>query len=300
MSIFGNQSETSFEAEVAKAAEAPATPESAPAHEPVAATPEKAPETPPENIGQETAPAEVKAEKEPEKFVPLAALQDVREENKRLKEDFRNLSEAMNRFQQQLQQPQQEEYRDPLDIDPNAEPFELINNLKNEVMNWREAKRQENENNQVKGLYLNDIRAATAADPAFRDAYNHLVQSRVAELTANGMNVHQANQAIMNEEMDLARNALMNGRRPTDVILAYSKARGFTPKPKEEPKPAPAQQVQQQAAKEAAATSLSGGGKPPKADLSHSDMANLKGAAFDSAWEKMAADARKSTSLFRH
>lgn len=304
MSIFGTQSEGDFATEVATAAAAE-TAEKPPAAAPEPATadvpaPEPAPaEASAEAEAEQDAAPEPK-EKEPDRFVPLAALHKEREERQRLAQDFQNLTQAFQAFQQQLQQPQQHEQQpDPLDIDPNQEPFELINNLRNEVVQWRQARQAEQETTQIKSAYLGTIQQAVGADPTFKDAYRHLVQSRLNELTSMGVPPHQANETIKQEELNLARTSFTNGRNPADVIMGYAKARGFAPKQPEPAPTPPAEQVQQQAAKAAAATSISAGGKPPKNDLALADIANLSGAAFDAAWDKIARNAGKSNGLFR-
>jgi len=303
MSIFGTQSDTDFAAEVAKVAEAEVKPAEAappapePALEPEASAPQAEADAP-------QAPAAATAEpkeKEPDKFVPIAALHAEREERKKREQDFQNLMEAFKGLQQQIQAPPQEEQAfDPLDADPSTDPFTVIQGLQQKLRQFEDGARQASEVEQVKTAYLGTIRQAVTTDSSFQDAYNYLVQSRLGELTAMGMNPLAANETIKAEELHLARTSFMNGRNPAEVILGYAKARGYAPKSKQPDPPPPAEQVQKLNEKAAAATSISAGGKPPQNDMSIADMANLKGAAFDAAWDKLAKTAGHSSSLFRN
>ena len=108
---------------------------------------------------------------------------------------------------------------------------------------------------------------------------------------------------LQQEELRLIDTALQNRRNPAEAIYQFAKARGFQGKTAPAPvAPAPVQAVAPDPVlaetKRAVAASASAGGAPAsKGQVSISDLANLNGAAFDAAWNKMFA-ANKS-SVFR-
>ena len=82
----------------------------------------------------------------------------------------------------------------------------------------------------------------------------------------------------------------------TEVAPAVSAPVAVAPAPVA-PQPAPVNPALQQAKAAVAVSAAAGGAPAAKGDLTVSDIANLKGAAFDAAWNKMFGGNKNS--LFR-
>lgn len=188
--------------------------------------------------------------------------------------------------------------------DPTVEPIEALQYtqqqlyaLQEQQARFFEAQQARQEQTQIVNTYAGAAKQFAVKQPDFPDAYKHVIATRKMELQELGYDPQAIVQTLQHEEMGLAANALQNGQDPAEIIYRMAKARGFTVKPVPPP---PVAQIDKQQAKAAAATSITPGGKPPKPDFNMADMASLNGAAFDSAWAKMEAQARgKTASLFR-
>jgi hypothetical protein len=135
--------------------------------------------------------------------------------------------------------------------------------------------------------------------PDYTDAYQYAINSRAQELAALGTPQDAIPSILQREELTLIDTAVRNGRNPAEAIYHFAKARGFQGKPAAPAPVAPAAPnpaLQQQ--KAAVAASASAGGAPAaKGELSINDIANLKGAAFDAAWNKLFGG--NKSSMFR-
>lgn len=110
---------------------------------------------------------------------------------------------------------------------------------------------------ELANIYIEDSRAYAAKEPHFVDAYNHLMESRTAELaqyyfqkdlspeaaeeaTKAGQNpieltaaeTKQIRGVIAAEEKELVTKAVKAGQSPAARIFSLSRARGFRPQPK--------------------------------------------------------------------
>lgn len=296
----------SWAAEVAaaKATDAPAV-----APEPVAAdpAPEPAPAT---DAAPEPPPPQDEAPEEHDRRVPLKALQEERqkraEAERRAAEVERKIAELSARFDQVA--PKQPEAPPP--PDPETDP---IGALKYQNEQLRELRTREEQARYEQELNAVAYRAATefaAQAPDYRDAYQYAINSRAMELRALGTPDHAIPDILHREEMNLIATAHSNGRNPAEAIYQFAKARGFqAPQPAPAtmavaPAPAPvapqpvAPNPALQQAKAAVAASASSGGAPAaKGELSVAEISNLKGAAFDAAWNKMFGG--NKSSIFR-
>lgn len=292
----------SWEQEVADAgAEAPASvPEPAPA--PVAEPVQEAAPEPPQ--AQET------ASEETDRRVPLKALQEERqkrsEAERRAAENERRITEMMARMEQ-IQQQLAPQTPEPTPPDPETDPIGAL-----KFQNERLQKLQEEARQQAYEQQLNVVayRAAVefkAQAPDYPDAYQYAIKSRAAELSAIGTPDHAIPDILRREEMNLIATAHQNGRNPAQAIYEFAKARGYQmPQPAPAPlaaapapvAPQPAPNPQLQQAKAAVAASAAAGGAPAaKGELTIAEISNLKGAAFDAAWNKMFKS--NGSSIFR-
>lgn len=268
-----------WEKEVASvAAELPAetpAPEAAP--EPLKME-EAAPEAP---QAQETAP------EEQDRRVPLKALQEERQKRAQYEAQLAEYQRRESEWQAWAAQQQQPQFQEP---DPETDP---IGALKYE----RETRRQLQEEMQQRAYVeqLNQVayQAATQYQqqvPDYQDAYRYALNSRYQELVALGTPPQAVPAILQQEELRLIDTALQNRRNPAQAIYEFARARGFqgkTAAPAAAPAPAAPDPAMQQAKREVAVSASAGGAPASKGQLSVSDLANLNGAAFDAAWNKM-------------
>lgn len=279
-----------WEAEVIKAAE----PEPAP--EPIKAEPAPVVET----VKAEPEPAPVKAEQPApeEKYVPLKALHETRNE---LNEYKRKLADLEARFNNPP--PPQEQYEEP---DPEQDPIGALKYTRQQLADFQRAQQAQQQETYVAQAYAASAQQFAAQTDDFRDAYNYAIQSRANELAALGAPQDQIPNLIRQEELQIAATALQQGRNPAEVIYNFAKARNYV-KAAPPPPPAPALVTPDPAkekAKADAAVSLTAGGKPPANAMTAEDaLATLKGAALETwmakHWGEMEAAAGRKSSLFR-
>ena len=276
-------------AEVAASEPAPVAAETAapePAPEPVAAAEPavEAPET------QETAPEEA------DRRVPLKALQEERQkraEYERQVQEYQRREQEWQQWaeQQRQAQPQEEQFVEP---DPETDP---IGALKLAQQRLQEMAQETQQRAYVEQLNTVAYQAATQYQqqvPDYQDAYKYAINSRAQELVALGTHPQAVASILQQEELRLIDTALQNRRNPAEAIYQFAKARGFQGKPAQAPAPAPVQAstpdpVLQEAKRAVAASASAGGAPASKGQVSVSDLANLNGAAFDAAWNKMFA-----------
>lgn len=66
--------------------------------------------------------------------------------------------------------------------------------------------------------------------PDFNDAYQHVRNTRAADLRMLGMPEANINQTLLQDEMTIAQNALQNGKNPAEEVYNMAKRHGYTPK----------------------------------------------------------------------
>ena len=273
-----------------------------PAPEP-APTQEAAPEPP---QPQETAP------EEHDRRVPLKALQEERakraEYERQVTEYQRQLAEYQawaTQVQQQMMGhnggPKMDET--PAEPDPETDPIGALKHARDQLRKMQEVTAQQQYAQQLNAVAYQAATQYAQQVPDYRDAYSYAINSRARELEALGTPREAIPTILQREEMNLIDTAVRNGRNPAEAIYHFAKARGFQGKTAPAAAPvapvapaAPNPALQQQ--KAAVAASASAGGAPAaKGELSVAEIANLKGAAFDAAWNKLFGG--NKSSMFR-
>ena len=292
----------SWAQEVADAG-ASAAPASVP--EPVAADP--APVEPePQDTALEPSQPQETAPEEHDRRVPLKALQEERQKRaeyeRKLVEYERQMAEMQGYFaamqQQQQGQPPQEQFQEP---DPETDPIGALKYARDQLRQMQEVTAQQQYAQQLNAVAYQAATQYAQQVPDYRDAYSYAIQSRAQELAALGTPQDAIPSILQREEMTLVDTAVRNGRNPAEAIYHFAKARGFQGKQAAAAAPvapvAPTNPALQQA-KQAVAVSASAGGAPAsKGELSVAEIANLKGAAFDQAWNKLFGG--NKSSMFR-
>ena len=183
-----------------------------------------------------------------EKFVPYEAmheermrrkeiqqeLQEIRNRNQSLEQNFQRVMERVN----QSQQPRPPTFdEDPLNalrfenerIKQHLHQQQLIEQRRAEEANFFSRQQQFVNRYQQDAM---DFAAANAPD--FKEAYNFLTQSRLNEYKEAGYSSQQANQLLIEDEMAIASKAYSDQVNPAERIYKLAKARGYKQAPPEQ------------------------------------------------------------------
>jgi hypothetical protein len=271
----------SFMQEVQEAAADYKEPEATP--EPVAEA-EPEPEPVVEAAPEPVAPPAPVQERDEDRKVSLKALQEERQKRQEIE---RRLAQMEAWFQQNQPQQPPEQYAEP---DPETDPIAALKYTKQQIAEMRQMEQARSQENQFRNVYAQDAQRFASETPDFGPAYQYVIQSRAQELEAIGMPPDRITQIVQAEEMNLVATAMQNGVRPAEAIYKFAKARGYSgAKPAPAPAPAPvaappALQAERQAV---SATPAAAANKPgSSAPVTLEAIAGLKGAAFDSAFNK--------------
>ncbi len=228
-----------------------------------------------------------------------AEVTRLRDMHTRGDERLRLLTQAMQQgapqAQQQAGQPQAQVEAVP---DPEQDIFGYAKHLEAKLarleqgqQQMTEAQREEREYSATVGTYQADIARFAQAEPAFADAYQHLIRSRAQELEYAGVPQNQISAAIQADELALVRASLAAGVSPAERVYQMAKLRGFTPKvaepaqsaaPATPPAESPADRAARiQAGQQAAGRSLSGAGGAPAAEMTVERLAEMSEAEFE-------------------
>lgn len=296
--------------------DAPAAPasggEAAPAPEAAPGAPEAPAAAPGDVVDPEA--EEGSAEENKGKFVRHGAFHQERERRKAVErelaeyrekfargdERLRLLSEAMQKAPQAPAAPQAAPEPEAVP-DPNEDIFGYVKHLEKKLaeavsgtqqVSEAQKKRDEEtraaeEERTVVGAYQRDIERYAATEPAFVEAYRHLVSGRVAELKLYGLSDADAIKQANADELAFVKAAVQRGVSPAEQAFALAKARGFVakaPEPVAPPAPAaetPAERQSRLAAGQAAAKSLSGAGGGPAGEITLEMLATMSEADFE-------------------
>jgi hypothetical protein len=300
LNVPSDQPEKSWVQEVAEAEAAQ------PAPEPVASQPAlEAPKA--AEAAVEPSQTQEAATEQDDRRVPLKALQ---EERQKRAEYERKLDEAVRRMQELEQRiPKAPEPAPTPEPDPETDPIGALKHAREQLRKMQEATEAQQYEARLNQIAYQSATAFKEQAPDYPDAYRYAINSRAQELAALGTPQDSIPQILQREELNLIDTAIKNGRNPAEAIYQFAKARGFNatapapvpaapaPAPVPPPAPAPVNPALQQAKQAVAASAAAGGAPAAKGEMSDNDIANLKGAAFDAAWNKLFGG--NKSSIFR-
>lgn len=278
---------TSEVAEVAASEPAPVAAETA--------SPEPAPEKPASFDPVEKAPeAQETAPEEQDRRVPLKALQEERQKRAQYEQQLQEYQRREQEWrawaeQQQMAQQPEEQFVEP---DPETDPIGALKYAKEQQQQMREYLMQQQEEaaqqryvGELTNVAYNAATEMAQKVPDYQDAYKYAINSRAQELVALGTPPQAVASILQQEELRLIDTALQNRKNPAQAIYEFARARGF----QGANKPVAADPVMQETRRQVAASASSGGAPASRGSVSPGDLANLNGAAFDAAWNKMFA-----------
>ena len=228
-----------------------------------------------------------------------AEVTRLRDMHTRGDERLRLLTQAMQQGAPQAQQPAgQPQAQAPAVPNPEEDIFGYVKHLEAQLAEVRggqqqmtEAQRERQAFDDTVTSYQADIGRFSQSEPAFADAYQHLIRSRAQELLYAGVPQHEITKAIQADELALVRASLAAGVSPAERVFQMAKIRGFAPKPTEPvatvaPAAAPAETPADRAARvqagpQAAGRSLSGAGGAPAAEMTMERLVEMSEAEFE-------------------
>lgn len=126
--------------------------------------------------------------------------------------------------------------------------------------------------------------------PDFDAAYQHVRATRAEDLRMAGMPEANINQTLLQDELNIAQNALTKGLNPAEEIYKMAKRYGYTQQAGKAQ--TPQDKINAILAGQAAAK-LPGAGAPPAADITHEGLKDMSSADLnklvmdDKSWERL-------------
>lgn len=263
-----------------------------------AATSEAAPEkTEAKTEGEKAAEAEAKVEK----MVSLSALHEERARRRQIDAEFRKtqqeLAELRGKFSiiDRIGQPAEPE----APITPETDIFgytrktgETVEQLQKRLDERDRAEKETAERTKIVNAYRNDAAQFEAKTPDFKAAYNHLLQSRMAELQAMGYDdPQQLHEALQADEMAIAQMALSRGKSAAETLYQLAQQRGYR---KADDKPQAAAKIETIERGQAANKSLSNtGGSAGEVEMTGEMLVKMPPDEFEAWVAKNPAKARR-------
>lgn len=258
-------------------------------------TPTAAEETPPE-------PGAEKPKETPldERSVPYGALREARQELSGLRGELQaerdrvaDIERQFREFISQKQAPAEE----PLPAFDEAPADHLRARLERLERQEREAAKRGEQTEQqtteqkrlqdtVSRIQTQEFRFASEHED-YGERAQYVNNLRVKDLVAGGFGLEEAQQAVYQENFEMARRALDRGENPAEIMYARAERLGWTNGKRATNDPA-AEKVRQIQKGQKAGSPVSGGGESPEnMDLARLAEMSPSDPGYDKAWEKM-------------
>jgi hypothetical protein len=122
--------------------------------------------------------------------------------------------------------------------------------------------------------------------PDYDKAAEHFMRARAEELKDTGLQGKALTDAMQNDFAGIVTRSVQAGKDPAEIIYNMAKRRGYAAA-------AAGKKLETIARGQGQGRSLPAGGGTANADLTAAKVANLKGAAFDAAFEKLRANEKR-------
>ena len=272
----------------------------------------EAPQSAPEPVSAETVPSAPEVQSpapelpqaqdapvEDDRRVPLKALQEERQKRAEYERKLAEYERRMAELEQRV--PKQPEPTPEPEPDPETDPIGALKHARDQLRKMKEATEAQQYEERLNRIAYNAASQFTQQAPDYPEAYRYAINSRAQELVALGTPQDAIPQILKHEELNLIDTAVRNSRNPAEAIYTFAKARGYQgtqpAAAAPAPAPAPVNPALQETKKAVASSAAASGAPASKGELSVNDIANLKGAAFDAAWNKLFGG--NKSSIFR-
>lgn len=237
------------------------------------------------------------------KTVPLTALHEERTRRKDLDKQLREAQQKLANFEgrfaviERLNGGQQQQTEQPAGPpSPQEDIFGAVEAINKKLEASEAEKKAAAEHTTFVTNYKADAQKFIGTTPDYMDAYNHLLQSRAAELQAIGYEGEELGRALQADEIAIAQMAMSKGKSPAEMLYNLAKQRGYA---KKEAAPAPAvptgaEKLDAIERAQAANKSLSNtGGNSGDQDMTAERLLSMPIDEFESWVEKNPAKARR-------
>lgn len=176
------------------------------------------------------------AKKDEEKLVPLAALKESRYHNRQLKAELKKMQEQYEKSVQQQQEfykrfePQPPEFeKDPGGhlLTKQQQLEKRLSEMQAHQAEQQKAGKQQAEHQEFMQRYRLAATEYSAERPDFKEAYQHLIKARVAELEAAGYPEERIAAMVQNDELSIVRDSFEDDINPASRLYALAVARGY-------------------------------------------------------------------------
>lgn len=158
------------------------------------------------------------------KMVPLEALHAERQRVREMAQRMQTLQNRTNMILQNRQPEQQQRQMPDINEDPAGYIVAINERLEQFEQNWRQTQ----ETQQLDTNLTNDENLFTMTQSDYPQASDYYVQSRARELM-QFYPPEQAQQMMLNEARQIARQAWQQGRSAGEAIYNLALARGYSP-----------------------------------------------------------------------
>jgi hypothetical protein len=235
--------------------------------------------------------------------VPTETVEPVQVENKQTPEQIaenykrmahaermerKAIAEQMKTMQSRFDQlmatiPKQEAQAEPVyEDDPLGATFTKVDKVAQSVAELKAENLQRQQQDQYNG-FVNNVKADEAnfvqKVPDYRDAVTFIQQRRLQELQIMGYPEEQAMQVLAQDAFALTQRATAMGESPAQFAYNMAKQLGYTAKQ--------ASNIEQIAAGQQVAKSVSGGAQPVSEGSLPNNLAEMSDSEFDELFKKM-------------
>lgn len=234
-----------------------------------------------------------------------AAMREERELRRQLQQELaeqreaaRKMSEAVSKLVDPDSPSEQSPQIPSYDEDPlgnlNAK-LELANkkieSLSKADEQMMASQKQQQEFNDFMGKYRDQATQFASQTPDFVEAYAHLVKEVQADYMAQGLTAHEAQQAALNMEIDIAKRQMGRNENPAKVLYDMAKRRGYqgqaaekAPQPSGKKTPVDLDRMERGVK---ASRSINSKGIDQNNRMTLEEISELDDDAFEDAWDKV-------------
>lgn len=246
------------------------------------------------------------------RFVPHGAFHKEREKRKATEQELEAMREKFTRADERMQllndllgndgqqAQQKKDVEDDTPPDPEKDIFAFvkwqtkqIEKLQSRLTETADQTNQREQARSTQQIYQADAMRFMQEQPAFRDAYQFLLEGRSKELEAVGVSdAGQRQRMIADEERGIVEQALKAGKSPSQLIYSLATARGFVPKAQQQQQSANERVAAIKRGQQNAGPSLSNAGGSSGEGLTTEALANMSEEEFDAVVSKLSKSQR--------
>ncbi len=216
-----------------------------------------------------------------------------RQRRRELEDKMARMEQSFAAIQQRIQQPQ-DQLQQQQQIDPEQDPVGFLKQLQEQQQHQAQLQQQRQMQEQQMqeriqavhrlGQNVSDYEQDfSTRQPDYYQAADHLMNARAQQLQSFGVtDPDEIVGQIRAEIAQLTSNALQRGINPAQAAYDMAKSMGY-----QREQPQAQQRLDMARAGQRASKTMSGGGRGAGGPMSLADIADLEGAEFDKACEKL-------------